>query len=68
MLRQYRDGTCAPWNGMRVNKVVRKIRSEKGFPSTSTLDACRHGGMTELEEAGLTDGQGARYRPIEPGL
>src|SRR5580700_10934014 len=23
-----------------------------------TLDACRHGGMTELEEAELTDGQG----------
>ena len=26
--------------------------------STFTLDACRHGGMTELEEAELTDGQG----------
>jgi hypothetical protein len=25
---------------------------------TFTLDACRHGGMTELEEAELTDGQG----------
>ena len=23
-----------------------------------TLDACRHGGLTELEEAELTDGQG----------
>jgi hypothetical protein len=23
-----------------------------------TLDACRHGGMTELEEAELTEGQG----------
>jgi hypothetical protein len=28
------------------------------LPSTFTLDACRHGGMTELEEAELTDGQG----------
>jgi hypothetical protein len=27
-------------------------------PDTFTLDACRHGGMTELEEAELTDGQG----------
>jgi hypothetical protein len=27
-------------------------------PVTFTLDACRHGGMTELEEAELTDGQG----------
>jgi hypothetical protein len=25
---------------------------------TFSLDACRHGGMTELEEAELTDGQG----------
>jgi len=29
-----------------------------GLPSTFTLDACRHGGMTELEKAELTDGQG----------
>ena len=29
-----------------------------GLPDTFTLDACRHGGMTELEEAELTDGQG----------
>jgi hypothetical protein len=58
VLRKYRDGTCAPWTGMRVNKVVRKIRADLGLPSTFTLDACRHGGMTELEEAGLTDGQG----------
>ena len=57
VLRQYRDGSCAPWNSMRVNKVVRKIRTELGLPSTFTLDACPHGGMTELEEAGLTDGQ-----------
>ena len=29
-----------------------------GLPATFTLDACRHGGMTELEEAEPTDGQG----------
>lgn len=28
------------------------------LPSHFTLDACRHGGMTELEEAELTDRQG----------
>src|SRR5581483_8120216 len=27
-------------------------------PAHFTLDACRHGGLTELEEAELTDGQG----------
>lgn len=39
-------------------KLVRRIRDEAGLPATFTLDACRHGGMTELEEAELTDGQG----------
>ena len=29
-----------------------------GLPKEFTLDACRHGGMTELEEAELTEGQG----------
>jgi hypothetical protein len=39
-------------------KLVRHIRDVAELPSTFTLDACRHGGMTELEEAELTDGQG----------
>ena len=39
-------------------KLVRRIRVEAKLPPTFTLDACRHGGMTELEEAELTDGQG----------
>jgi hypothetical protein len=34
------------------------MRREIGLPSEFTLDACRHGGMTELEEAELTEGQG----------
>jgi len=34
------------------------MRDKIGLPSTFTLDACRHGGMTELEQAELTDGQG----------
>jgi hypothetical protein len=37
---------------------VQKLRKKLGLPSTFTFDACRHGGMTELEEAELTDGQG----------
>jgi hypothetical protein len=39
-------------------KLVRRMRSDAELPPMFTLDACRHGGMTELEEAGLTDGQG----------
>jgi len=42
---------------VRWSKPV--IVEKLGLPSTFTLDACRHGGMTELEEAGLTDGQGS---------
>jgi hypothetical protein len=38
-----------------IQTLRRKI---EGVSSHFTLDACRHGGMTELEEAELTDGQG----------
>jgi hypothetical protein len=37
---------------------VTSLAGEHGLPVEFTLDACRHGGMTELEEAELTDGQG----------
>jgi hypothetical protein len=39
-------------------KLVRRLRELAKLPSTFTVDACRHGGMTEQEEAELTDGQG----------
>jgi hypothetical protein len=39
-------------------KIVQTMRAAIGLPPHFTLDACRHGGMTELEEAELTDGQG----------
>ena len=42
-------------------KIVRKLRDKLKLPETFTLDACRHGGMTELEEAELTDGQGRAF-------
>lgn len=45
-----------PFSGMR--KIAHTMRDNIGLPSTFTLDACRHGGMTELEEAALTNGQG----------
>jgi hypothetical protein len=52
------DDPAEPYTAMTMAKVVVKIRGTLGLPSTFTLDACRHGGMTELEEAELTDGQG----------
>src|SRR6201996_7485463 len=41
-----------------MQKIVQRMRKDIGLPVEFTLDACRHGGMTELEEAELTDGQG----------
>ena len=38
--------------------MIDAMRAEIGLPSTFTLDGCRHGGMSELEVAELTDGQG----------
>lgn len=46
-----------PYKPTRFAQIVRKVAAEAGIDGFS-LDACRHGGMTELEEAGLTEGQG----------
>ncbi|MBH5387019.1 hypothetical protein [Bradyrhizobium diversitatis] len=48
-----------PWVYSSLNHAVARLRKKiDGVPAHFTLDACRHGGMTELEEAELTDGQG----------
>jgi hypothetical protein len=47
-----------PYSYSGFEKIVQHLRKEIGLPSYFTLDACRHGGMTELEEAALTEGQG----------
>ena len=47
-----------PFSFGGMQKIVQRMRAEIGLPATFTLDACRHGGMTELEEAQLTEGQG----------
>jgi hypothetical protein len=47
-----------PYSFSGTQKIVQRMRKEIGLPPTFTLDACRHGGMTELEEAELTEGQG----------
>jgi hypothetical protein len=58
ILRQVREGITKPYSFSGMQKIVHTMRDKLGLPSTFTLDACRHGGMTELEEAELTDGQG----------
>ncbi|WP_315738036.1 MULTISPECIES: hypothetical protein [unclassified Bradyrhizobium] len=46
------------WDNMSMARLVRALRERLGLPATFTIDACRHGGMTELEEAEFTDGPG----------
>jgi hypothetical protein len=58
MIRQVKQGITKPFSFSGMQKIVHTMRDKIGLPSTFTLDACRHGGMTELEEAQLTDGQG----------
>lgn len=58
ILKAKRDGTSDLFKPNHMAKLVRKLADKFGLPSTFTLDACRHGGMTELEEAELTTGQG----------
>jgi hypothetical protein len=47
-----------PYAYSGFQKIIQQLRKEIGSPLHFTLDACRHGGMTELEEAALTEGQG----------
>jgi hypothetical protein len=48
-----------PYSYSGFEKIIQQLRNLiEGVPSYFTLDACRHGGMTELEEAALTEGQG----------
>jgi len=48
-----------PYSYSGFEKIVQQLRKKiNGVQSHFTLDACRHGGMTELEEAALTEGQG----------
>jgi hypothetical protein len=55
-----RNGTAfKPYSYSGFEKLIQNLRKKiGGLPSYFTLDACRHGGMTELEEAVLTEGQG----------
>lgn len=51
-----RDGTVFG-DGTLLPKAIAEAAARFGMEGFS-LDKCRHGGMTELEEAGLSEGQG----------
>jgi len=58
ILREVEAGKSKPYSFSGMQKIVQRMRKEIGLPVEFTLDACRHGGMTEIEEAELTEGQG----------
>lgn len=58
ILREISPGKSKPFAQSSVQHIVQRMRKKLNLPAHFTLDACRHGGMTELEEAELTDGQG----------
>lgn len=58
ILREVSKDVSKPYAFSSMQHIVQRMRKQLDLPSYFTLDACRHGGMTELEEAELTDGQG----------
>lgn len=58
ILREVEEGVSKPYSFSGTLKIVQRMRKEIGLPKEFTLDACRHDGMTELEEMELTEGQG----------
>lgn len=48
ILREVEDGKAKPYSFSGMQKIVQRMRKEIGLPVEFTLDACRHGGMTEL--------------------
>jgi hypothetical protein len=48
-------GTERPYSYSYARAVVRRARQKAGLGSPVTLTACRHGGMTELGDAELTE-------------
>lgn len=52
----------APFRDRYRGRVSLGHVASLGSLTPDTLDACRHGGLTELEEAELTDGQGVLHQ------
>lgn len=48
-------GPSRPYSAEHQQRKVREARKRAGLGSYVTLDACRHGGMTELGDAEVTE-------------
>ena len=49
------NGLPTPLTLRYVRRVMQRAREAASLPAYVTLDACRHGGITELGDAGLTE-------------
>lgn len=50
-----KGGTMRPYSFSYAKRIVREARRAAGLPEHVTMTACRHGGMTELGDAELTE-------------
>jgi integrase len=50
-------GPARPYSMVYAQRRVREARAHAGLGSHVTLDACRHGGLTEAADAGATEQQ-----------
>jgi hypothetical protein len=53
-----RRGPARPYSNEYAQRKVREARNRAGLGDHVTLDACRHGGLTELGDAGATEFEG----------
>lgn len=53
-----RSKTARPWKRRRAARVIQLARRKAGLPDDVTWDSCRHGGITELADAGVTENEG----------
>jgi hypothetical protein len=57
-MRRIDDETAKPYSIPEFQTLVQRVLRKIAMQASFTLDACRQGGMTELEVAELTDRQG----------
>jgi hypothetical protein len=55
-------GPARPYSAEYAQRRVREARVKAGLNAHVTLDACRHGGLTELGDAGATEFEGCPRR------
>jgi len=52
---QGKRGAARPYSFSYAKRIVREVRRRAGLAEHITMTACRHGGMTELGDAELTE-------------